>query len=104
MEEPRRLRDATLIRIRQLGRSGRAGLPVAHEKGRDLNACSRSIFATTARIARISAKSCELPTIPFRVYLNFPDRPICRRDLLGDIIAVDERHLKLAFTREVKLS
>src|SRR5258708_37171123 len=36
MEEPRRFRDATLIRIRQPGRSGGAGLPVAHEKGRDL--------------------------------------------------------------------
>ena len=36
MEEPGRLHDATLVRIRQLVRSDGAALPVAHEKGRDL--------------------------------------------------------------------
>jgi hypothetical protein len=36
MEEPRRFREATLIRIRQPSRSGGAALPVAHGKGRDL--------------------------------------------------------------------
>jgi hypothetical protein len=36
MEEPGRFHDATLVRIRQLVRSGGAALPVAHEKGRDL--------------------------------------------------------------------
>ena len=35
MEEPGRLHDATLVRIRQLVRSDGAALPVAHEKGRD---------------------------------------------------------------------
>ena len=35
MEEPGRFHDATLVRIRQLVRSGGAALPVAHEKGRD---------------------------------------------------------------------
>ena len=36
MEEPGRFHDATLVRIRQLDRTGGAALPVAHEKGRDL--------------------------------------------------------------------
>ena len=36
MEEPGRFHDATLLRIRQLDRTGGAALPVAHEKGRDL--------------------------------------------------------------------
>ena len=34
MEEPGRFHDATLVRIRQLVRSGGAALPVADEKGR----------------------------------------------------------------------
>src|SRR5260370_36123675 len=36
MEESRRFRDARMVRIRQLGRTGGAALPIAHEKGRDL--------------------------------------------------------------------
>src|SRR6266851_4358356 len=35
MEEPRRLHDAALVRIRQPDRTGGAALPVADEKGRD---------------------------------------------------------------------
>ena len=35
MEEPGRLRDAALVRIRQPDRTGDAALPVADEKGRD---------------------------------------------------------------------
>jgi hypothetical protein len=35
MEEPGRFHDATLVRIRQLDRTGGAALPVADEKGRD---------------------------------------------------------------------
>jgi hypothetical protein len=40
MEDPRRFRDATLVRIRQPDRTGGAALPVAHEtheKARDLS-------------------------------------------------------------------
>jgi len=36
MEEPRRFRDARLVRIRQPDRTGGAALPVVREKGRDL--------------------------------------------------------------------
>ena len=36
MEEPGRIHDATLVRIRQPDRTGGAALPVAPEKGRDL--------------------------------------------------------------------
>ena len=36
MQEPGRVRDATLVRIRQRDRTGGAALQVAHEKGRDL--------------------------------------------------------------------
>ena len=39
MEEPRRFRDATLVRIKQPDRTGGAALPVAHKKGRDLKLC-----------------------------------------------------------------
>jgi hypothetical protein len=35
MEEPGRLHDAALVRIRQPDRTGGAALPVADEKGRD---------------------------------------------------------------------
>ena len=35
MEESGRFYDATLVRIRQLDRTGGAALPVADEKGRD---------------------------------------------------------------------
>jgi hypothetical protein len=35
MEEPGRLHDAALVRIRQPDRTGGAVLPVADEKGRD---------------------------------------------------------------------
>jgi hypothetical protein len=35
MEESGRFHDATLVRIRQLDRTGGAALPVADEKGRD---------------------------------------------------------------------
>ena len=39
MEEPERLHDAALVRIRQPDRTGGAALPVADEKGRERLRC-----------------------------------------------------------------
>ncbi len=63
MEEPRRFRDATLVRIRQPDRTGDAALPVAHEKGRDPTLwCEFCRMAFPSRVR--DACDPRAPTLP----------------------------------------
>jgi hypothetical protein len=58
MEEPGRLHDAALVRIRQPDRTGGAALPVADEKGR------RRESRTEDNIAYVGDVSVRVPLPP----------------------------------------